>query len=232
MHICVTQPQWVDTWMKLEMTFSNGCDYKKVSILFLFFILKFVLNFGPSPEVCFEEVRTGSWVNTWYWLQLTLSFNVEGGDVNLEVMLEGSATIEQCLVAMLTTAGIPGRGYHLCKTNWCGEAGPVLDDLQVTLLDCQLRDGEHLLLRPGELPPKVRRAWGSISCGLILKCFWLESFISLIILGELRNIFVFYQHFSGRGNLDLSLWKLRISIMAVDDLVMQGARSSAVLLLT
>ena len=45
--------------------------------------------------------------------------------------------------------------YHLRKTNWCGEAAETLDDLDLTLAACQLRDGDHLLLEEGRLPPKA-----------------------------------------------------------------------------
>jgi len=48
-----------------------------------------------------------------------------------------------------------GDEWHLRQTNWCREAADILDDLAVTLEQCHLRDGDHLLLESGKLPPKV-----------------------------------------------------------------------------
>ena len=46
-------------------------------------------------------------------------------------------------------------GWHLRKTNWCGEADKVLDDPDLTLDASLISDGDHILLEPGRLPPKV-----------------------------------------------------------------------------
>ena len=46
-------------------------------------------------------------------------------------------------------------GWHLQKTNWCGEAAEVLDDLELTLEMSLVNHGDHLLLVKGKLPPKV-----------------------------------------------------------------------------
>ena len=48
-----------------------------------------------------------------------------------------------------------GDDWHLRKTNWCGEAAEMLNDLDATLDQCQLRNGDHLLLMEGHIPPKV-----------------------------------------------------------------------------
>ena len=48
-----------------------------------------------------------------------------------------------------------GDNWHLRKTNWCGEAGEMLNDLEATLDQYQLRNGDHLLLMEGKVPPKV-----------------------------------------------------------------------------
>ena len=50
-----------------------------------------------------------------------------------------------------------GDQWHLRKTNWCGESGEVIDDLDLTLDQCQLKDGDLLLIEEGQLPPKVCR---------------------------------------------------------------------------
>ncbi len=45
--------------------------------------------------------------------------------------------------------------WHLRKTNWCKEAGEMLNDLDATLDQCQVKDGDYLLLMEGRVPPKV-----------------------------------------------------------------------------
>ena len=87
---------------------------------------------------------------------MTLTFSHDLSSDPGEVMVEGGASVEEVLAQMLSSLGLPPTGHHLCRTNWCGEAANVLDDLAASIRDCQLRDGDHLLLRPGELPPKVQ----------------------------------------------------------------------------
>jgi len=53
------------------------------------------------------------------------------------------------------TPSVTEDDWHLRKTNWCGEAADLLDDLDLTLTDCCINDGDTLLLERGKLPPKV-----------------------------------------------------------------------------
>ena len=71
----------------------------------------------------------------------------------LQVMLEESATVGQCLALVLSDANLTG-GWHLRKTNWCGEAAEILEDEEKSLDDAGVRDGGYLLLEEGRLPPK------------------------------------------------------------------------------
>ena len=48
-----------------------------------------------------------------------------------------------------------GDEWHLRKTNWCGEAAGVLDDPSMTLEQAEVKNGDHLLVEEGKLPPKV-----------------------------------------------------------------------------
>ena len=50
---------------------------------------------------------------------------------------------------------ISGDAWHLRKTNWCGEEADLLDDLDLTLENILINDGDHILLKNGKLPPKV-----------------------------------------------------------------------------
>jgi ubiquitin carboxyl-terminal hydrolase 40 len=55
----------------------------------------------------------------------------------------------------LITLLFTDEGWHLRKTNWCGEAAEVLNDLKMALDDCRVYDGDSLILERGRLPPKV-----------------------------------------------------------------------------
>lgn len=44
--------------------------------------------------------------------------------------------------------------------NWCGEAGEMLNDLDATVDQCTLRNGDCLLVMPGKVPPKVSTSVG------------------------------------------------------------------------
>lgn len=74
-------------------------------------------------------------------------------NLTLQVMLEESATVGQCLALILSDANLTG-GWHLRKTNWCGEAAEILEDEEKSLDDAGVRDGGYLLVEEGRLPPK------------------------------------------------------------------------------
>ena len=69
------------------------------------------------------------------------------------------------------SCSFPDCNWHLRKTNWCGEADKLLDDPDLTLDASLVNDGDHILLEPGRLPPKVTRKVADIfTCldGIIL----------------------------------------------------------------
>ncbi|KAI0222462.1 Ubiquitin carboxyl-terminal hydrolase 40 [Lamellibrachia satsuma] len=89
--------------------------------------------------------------------QITLTFTPNDPTCDmrdLEVVIEKQVTVEECLNLMIATASCEGDKWHLRQTNWCREAADILDDLTATLEQCHLRDGDHLLLERGKLPPK------------------------------------------------------------------------------
>ncbi|KAI6656426.1 Ubiquitin carboxyl-terminal hydrolase 40 [Oopsacas minuta] len=88
--------------------------------------------------------------------QITISYHVSPISDDLdarEVILEDSATVGQCLAVIVANADLTG-GWHLRKTNWCGEAAEILEDEEKTLDDAGVRDGGYLLVEEGRLPPK------------------------------------------------------------------------------
>lgn len=74
--------------------------------------------------------------------------------VTYEVILEQATTVEECLAAMVETAGLQGNQWHLRRTNWCREAVEVLEDESATLEQERLKPGDLLLIEEGKLPPK------------------------------------------------------------------------------
>ncbi|XP_013405600.1 ubiquitin carboxyl-terminal hydrolase 40 isoform X3 [Lingula anatina] len=89
--------------------------------------------------------------------QMTLTFTPgsPSDDLqDLEIMVKKSCTVQQCMEEMVQKAGFSGDNWHLRKTNWCGEAGEILDDVASSLEQCDIKDGDHLLLEEGRVPPK------------------------------------------------------------------------------
>lgn len=89
--------------------------------------------------------------------QMTLTFTP--GDpssdlVDMEITVDKMTTVGDCLQCVILKAGQTDDGWHLQKTNWCGEAAEVLDDLELTLEMSLVNHGDHLLLVKGKLPPK------------------------------------------------------------------------------
>ena len=67
--------------------------------------------------------------------------------------MEESATVGECLSAITAHANLTG-GWHLRKTNWCGEAAEILEDEDKSLDEAGVSDGGFLLVEEGRLPPK------------------------------------------------------------------------------
>ncbi|XP_076349465.1 ubiquitin carboxyl-terminal hydrolase 40-like isoform X2 [Tachypleus tridentatus] len=88
--------------------------------------------------------------------EITLFFSVgaEAGDqADFEVNVEKQASVSHCLKSMLCTAEIEGDGWHICRTNWCGESMEPLHDENTTVEEEGLQHGDFLLLEEGRLPP-------------------------------------------------------------------------------
>ncbi|XP_033761704.1 ubiquitin carboxyl-terminal hydrolase 40-like [Pecten maximus] len=89
--------------------------------------------------------------------QITLTFTSSDPKVDVvckEVILDKSSTVEECLECIKRRLGLKEDCWHLRKTNWCGEAAEVLDDMDLPLGQSLVNDGDHLLLEEGKLPPK------------------------------------------------------------------------------
>ncbi|XP_052226207.1 ubiquitin carboxyl-terminal hydrolase 40-like isoform X2 [Dreissena polymorpha] len=93
------------------------------------------------------------------------SVDSASGPDTSEVIVKQNTTVDQCLKCILLQTNIGDEDWHLRKTNWCGEAADLLDDLDMTLTSALVHDGDILLLERGRLPPK----------GFIRIPIWLHS---------------------------------------------------------
>nr|XP_004610938.1 unnamed protein product [Sorex araneus] len=106
------------------------------------------LKLGSSLGLCPGAAPTPS--------QLFLFFAV-GSDVQpgaeMEVIVEETESVRNCLRIMLEKAGLQGHTWHLRKMDWCYEAGEPLTDEGAMLKELAVRSGDTLLLMEGTLPP-------------------------------------------------------------------------------
>ncbi|XP_055977831.1 ubiquitin carboxyl-terminal hydrolase 40 [Sorex fumeus] len=106
------------------------------------------LKLGSSLGLCPGAAPTSS--------QLFLFFAV-GSDVQpgseMEVIVEETESVRNCLKIMLEKSGLQGDTWHLRKMDWCYEAGEPLTDEDAMLRELAVRSGDTLLLMEGKLPP-------------------------------------------------------------------------------
>ncbi|XP_030845875.1 ubiquitin carboxyl-terminal hydrolase 40 isoform X2 [Strongylocentrotus purpuratus] len=86
--------------------------------------------------------------------ELTLNFSLMSGTKSWDMMVDKSTSMSECLTKMLSIAGMEGTPYHLRKTNWCGEAADIITDMEQSLLQLHIQDGELLMLEEGRIPPR------------------------------------------------------------------------------
>lgn len=108
------------------------------------------LKMGSSLGLCPGRAPTSS--------QLFLFFAM-GSDIQpgseMEIIVEETISVRECLKIMLKKFGLPGDMWHLRKMDWCYEAGEPLCEEDATLKELMLCSGDTLLLTEGKLPPPV-----------------------------------------------------------------------------
>ncbi|XP_047727367.1 ubiquitin carboxyl-terminal hydrolase 40 isoform X1 [Prionailurus viverrinus] len=105
------------------------------------------LKMGSSLGLCPGKAPTPS--------QLFLFFTV-GSDVQpgteMEIIVEETMSVRDCLKLMLEKSGLPGDTWHLRKMDWCYEAGEPLCEEDASLKELTICSGDTLLLIEGKLP--------------------------------------------------------------------------------
>ncbi|XP_026161733.1 ubiquitin carboxyl-terminal hydrolase 40 isoform X2 [Mastacembelus armatus] len=89
--------------------------------------------------------------------QLFLHFSVgtvPSAGLEMDIIVEKTCTVKECLRAMLDAVGLDGTCWHLRRLDWCEEVGEPLIDEDASLLELKISSGETLVVTEGQLPPK------------------------------------------------------------------------------
>ncbi|NXS01251.1 UBP40 hydrolase, partial [Oxylabes madagascariensis] len=107
------------------------------------------LKMGSLLGLCRGKAPTSS--------QLFLYFMV-GSDQNcspeMEIVVEETASVRECLNLMLEKSGLSGDNWHLRRLDWCYEAGEALSQENATLKELNVCRGDTLVITEGKLPEK------------------------------------------------------------------------------
>uniref|UniRef100_A0A1A8VFL9 Ubiquitin specific peptidase 40 n=1 Tax=Nothobranchius furzeri TaxID=105023 RepID=A0A1A8VFL9_NOTFU len=74
--------------------------------------------------------------------------------MEMDIIVEKTCTVKECLKAMLDAVGLDGTCWHLRRLDWCEEVGEPLMDEDAPLSALKIASGETLVVTEGLLPPK------------------------------------------------------------------------------
>nr|XP_046268138.1 ubiquitin carboxyl-terminal hydrolase 40 isoform X2 [Scatophagus argus] len=89
--------------------------------------------------------------------QLFLHFSVgtaPSAGLEMDIIVENTCTVKECLKAMRDAVGLDGTCWHLRRLDWCEEVGEPLMDVDASLSELKISNGETLIITEGQLPPK------------------------------------------------------------------------------
>uniref|UniRef100_A0A8C4S247 Ubiquitin specific peptidase 40 n=1 Tax=Erpetoichthys calabaricus TaxID=27687 RepID=A0A8C4S247_ERPCA len=83
-------------------------------------------------------------------------YYIVGADpqTEMEIVVEESTTVKECLKMLLDLTGLKGDCWHLRKVDWCYEVGEPLKQEDAVLKDVNILSGDTLVIAEGKLPPK------------------------------------------------------------------------------
>ncbi|XP_048056384.1 LOW QUALITY PROTEIN: ubiquitin carboxyl-terminal hydrolase 40 [Megalobrama amblycephala] len=102
-----------------------------------------------SLYLCPGPVPTATQLFLYFSIGLAPSVGQE-----LEIIVEESLTVKECLKEMLQMARLEGESWHLRRVDWCEEIGEPLMDENASLKEAKVIHGDTLVLVEGRLPPK------------------------------------------------------------------------------
>ncbi|XP_058521111.1 ubiquitin carboxyl-terminal hydrolase 40 isoform X2 [Ochotona princeps] len=106
------------------------------------------LKLGSSLGLCLGKAPTPSQL----FLFFALGSDVQPG-TEMEIVVEETVSVSDCLKLMLDKAGLSGETWHLRRMDWCYEAGEPLCEEGATLKELMVSSGDTLLVMEGKLPP-------------------------------------------------------------------------------
>ncbi|KAH0509379.1 Ubiquitin carboxyl-terminal hydrolase 40 [Microtus ochrogaster] len=106
------------------------------------------VKMGSSLGLCLGKAPTSSQL----FLFFALGTDIHPG-AEMEVIVEETLSVKDCLKIMLEKSGQQGEMWHLRKMDWCYEAGEPLCEEDATLKELMICSGDTLLLTEGKLPP-------------------------------------------------------------------------------
>uniref|UniRef100_A0A1A7YQJ0 Ubiquitin specific peptidase 40 n=1 Tax=Iconisemion striatum TaxID=60296 RepID=A0A1A7YQJ0_9TELE len=89
--------------------------------------------------------------------QLFLHYTVASAPsagTEMDIIVEKTCTVKECLKAMLDAIGLDGTCWHLRRLDWCEEVGEPLMDEDAPLSGLKITSGDTLVVTEGLLPPK------------------------------------------------------------------------------
>ncbi|XP_077011582.1 ubiquitin carboxyl-terminal hydrolase 40 isoform X5 [Tamandua tetradactyla] len=105
------------------------------------------LKMGSSLGLCLGKAPT----STQLFLFFTTGSDVQPG-TEMEIIVEETTSVRDCLKIMLEKSGTPGDMWHLRKMDWCYETGEPLCEEDATLKELMICSGDTLVLIEGKLP--------------------------------------------------------------------------------
>ncbi|KAF4111915.1 ubiquitin carboxyl-terminal hydrolase 40 [Onychostoma macrolepis] len=102
-----------------------------------------------SLYLCPGPVPTATQLFLYFCVGLAPSVGQE-----LEIIVEESLTVKECLKEMLQMVKLDGESWHLRRVDWCEEIGEPLMDENASLKEAKVIHGDTLVLVEGRLPPK------------------------------------------------------------------------------
>ncbi|XP_026509734.1 ubiquitin carboxyl-terminal hydrolase 40 isoform X6 [Terrapene carolina triunguis] len=107
------------------------------------------LKMGSLLGLCHGKAPT----STQLFLYFVVGSDLQGAP-EMEIVVEETASVRECLNVMLEKSGLPGDNWHLRRIDWCSEAGEALSEEGARLKELNVCSGDTLVITEGKLPPK------------------------------------------------------------------------------
>ncbi|XP_053900042.1 ubiquitin carboxyl-terminal hydrolase 40 isoform X4 [Malaclemys terrapin pileata] len=107
------------------------------------------LKMGSLLGLCHGKAPT----STQLFLYFLVGSDLQGAP-EMEIVVEETASVRECLNVMLKKSGLPGDNWHLRRIDWCYEAGEALSEEGARLKELNVCSGDTLVITEGKLPPK------------------------------------------------------------------------------